>query len=142
MSCGSIKAVRTAGFGSAFAADYPFAAKMRGEWFELVADGTPDLLGSFDICDFDFEHGEKELFWRQDAKDHYSLLFRSDELYEDFKRIMKQLRKLSPSETLIFLARLQGEEKNDVCGVMTLDDFIALITEKRVYSNLCYIIQD
>ena len=142
MSCGSIAAVRMNGFGSGFAENYPFAAKMRGEWFELQKDGTPVLLGSFDICDFDFEHGSRELFWRQNAEDHYSLLFRSDELYEDLKRIMKQLQKLSPTNMLIFLARLQGEEKNDICGVITLDEFIALIPEKRVYSNVCYIIQD
>ena len=142
ISCGSITAVRSGGFGAAFAEDYPFAAKMQGEWFELVKDGTPGILGSFDICDFDFEHGERELFWRQSAKDHHSLLFKSAELFEDFRRIMKQLQKLSPSGMLVFLARLQGEERNDVCGVITLGEFMALIPEKRVYSNLCYIIED
>ena len=142
ISCGSIVASRTGGFGQAFAEDYPFAAKMRGEWFELRKDGTPDMLGSFDICDFDFEHGEKELFWRENGKDHYSLTLRSAELFEDMKLVMKQLRKLSPSGMLVFLARMQGEEKNDVCGVITLDEFIALIPEKKIYSNVCYIIQD
>ncbi|MBR5088102.1 MAG: hypothetical protein IK093_01600 [Ruminiclostridium sp.] len=142
ISCGSITAVRTDGFGSAFAQDYPFAAKMRGEWFELRRDTTPDILGSFDICDFEFEHGNRELFWRQSSNDHYSLVFRSPELFEDMKRIMKQLRKLSPTGMLVFLPRLQGEERNDICGVITLDEFIALIPEKRVYSNVCYIIQD
>ena len=142
ISCGSIVASRMNGFGAAFSEDYPFAAKIHGEWFELRKDSTPDMLGSFDICDFDFEHGKKELFWRQDAEDKYSLVMRSAELFEDMKLVMKQLRKLSPSAMLIFLARLQGEEKNDVCGVITLDEFIALIPEKKIYSNVCYIIQD
>lgn len=144
MSCGSIKARRTGGFGTAFAQTYPFAARMSGEWFELQKDSTPDILGSFDVCDFDFESGDNELFWRSDGResDHYSLFFRTDELFEDFRLIMKQLRRLSPSAMMIFLARLEGEERNNICGVLTLDEFIALIPQKRVYSNVCYIIQD
>lgn len=141
MNCGSIVAERTGGFGSMFAEAYPFAAKISGEWFELMKYDTPKLLGSFDVCDFDYEHGT-ELFWRETSEDHYSLIFRSEELFGDFRRIMKHLQKLSPTGMLIFLARLQGEEKNDVCGVLTLEEFIALAQEKRIYSNICYIIQN
>lgn len=141
MNCGSIVAVRTGGFGAGFAEAYPFAAKYAGEWFGLMKYGSPPLLGSFDVCDFDFER-RTELFWRDNAEDHYSLIFRSEELAGDFRRIMKHLQKLSPSGMLIFLARLDGEEKNDVCGVLTLEEFIGLVQEKRVYSNICYIIQN
>ncbi len=145
MSCGSIKAVRTGGFGTHFAQTYPFAAKMSGEWFELRKDSTPDILGSYDICDFDFESGERGLFWRSDGRNdgHYSLMIRSEEIFGDLRLILKQLRKLSPSDMLVFLARLEADdERNDICGVITLDEFISLIPQKRVYGNVCYIIQD
>ena len=56
--------------------------------------------------------------------------------------IMKHLQKLSPTGMLIFLARLDGKEDNDICGVLTLEEFIALVQEKRIYSNICYIIQN
>ena len=55
---------------------------------------------------------------------------------------MKQLRNMSPTKMLIFLPRLDGNEQNDICGVLTLDDFMALIPQKRIYSNICYIIQN
>ena len=115
---------------------------MRGDRFRLKRDGSADMPDTFDICEPDLEHGEKELFWRQGGRDHYSLIMRSAELFEDLKRILKQLQKLSPSGTLVFLARLRSGECSDICGVITLDEFIALIPEKRVYSNVCYIIQD
>ena len=142
ISSGSIAAKHTEGFGIRFTDEYPFAATMRGEWFTLKRDGAHDISGASDICELDFEHGGRELFWRQNSVEHYSLLFGSAELFEDFKRIMKQLRKLSPSGMLIFLAGVQGKERGDICGVITLDEFIALIPEKRVYSNVCYMIQD
>ncbi|MBQ3841424.1 MAG: hypothetical protein II820_01900 [Ruminiclostridium sp.] len=143
MSCGSIKAVRTGGFGRSFEETYIYASKISGEWFELVKDGTPDLLGSFYVCDFDFDSGDLPPFWRtgEAAEGHYGLIFRSEELFGDFRLIMKQLRNMSPSKTLIFLARIQDNERNDVCGVLTLDEFLALAAEKRIYSNICYIIQ-
>ncbi len=141
MNCGSIIAERTGGFGALNAEAYPFAAKISGEWFELVKYDTDKLLGSFDVCDFDFDR-ETELFWRRESADHFSLFFRSEELSGDFRRIMKHLQKLSPTGMLIFLARLQGEERNDICGVLTLEEFFALIPEKRIYSNVCYIIQN
>ena len=144
ISCGSITAKRTVDFEQDFVQHYTFAAKMRGEWFELKKDGAADILDTAEICELDREHGGHELFWRQENPDtgHYSLLIRSEELFDDLRLIMKQLRKLSPSATLVFLARMRDHEKNDVCGVLTLDEFMALIPEKKVYSNLCYIIED
>ncbi|MBR1832727.1 MAG: hypothetical protein IJ784_09885 [Ruminiclostridium sp.] len=144
MTCGSIIAERTGGFGKAFRETYIYASKITGEWFELVKEGSPKILGSFDVCDFDFDGGEHEPSWRtgKAAEGHYSLVFRSEELFSDFRLVMRQLRNMSPSKTLIFLARLQDNEQNDVCGVLTLDEFLALIPEKRIYSNICYIIQN
>ena len=144
MSCGSIVAERTGGFGREFAKSYPFASRISGEWFELIKEGSPKIFGSFDVCDFDFDSGEHELSWRTGAAavGHYSLMFRSEELFSDFRLVMKQLRNMSPTKMLIFLPRLDGNEQNDICGVLTLDDFMALIPQKRIYSNICYIIQN
>ena len=144
MSCGSIIAERAVIPGKEFSGSYPFVSKIGGEWFGLIKEGSPKNTGSFDVCDFDFGGEEHELSWRTGASavGHYSLLFRSEELFSDFRLVMKQLRNMSPTKMLIFLPRLDGNEQNDICGVLTLDDFMALIPQKRIYSNICYIIQN
>ena len=97
MSCGSIIAERAVIPGKEFSGSYPFVSKIGGEWFGLIKEGSPKNTGSFDVCDFDFGGGEHELSWRTGASavGHYSLLFRSEELFSDFRLVMKQLRKIS-----------------------------------------------
>lgn len=140
----NIIAERLNGFGLSFNERYHFAGKIKGTWFELVKIDSPKILGSFDLCDFDFNNQEYRLFWRLTNKetDHYSLFFKSEDIFEDFKNIMRSIQELSPCKMMVFLPRLQGSEMNDICGVITLRELFGLIKRGKVYSNLCYIIQN
>ena len=138
-----IIARRLNGFGIEFNERYPYAGKIKGTWFELEKKGALEILGSFDLCDFNFSDQEYKLFWRLTKKetDHYSLSFKSDVIWENFKNIIRDIQDLSPYKMVVFLPRLEGSEMNDICGVITLREFFGLIKQGRVYSNLCYIIQ-
>lgn len=143
ISSGNIIAQKLNGFGYAFNKNYAFAGKMKGTWFELLKKDSLPILGSFDLCDFEFED-EHKLFWRLTTQqtDHYSLFFKCNVFLSDFNEIAKEIQNLSPYKMIIFLSRLQGSEMNDICGVITLKEFLELVKKGKVYSNICYIIQD
>lgn len=139
----SIIAERLNGFGISNNERYPFAGKIKGTWFELKKYDSLPLFGSFDLCDFDFNI-ECKPAWRLENEDtdHYSLFFKSEKIFEDFKLIVKSIQNLSPQNMIVFLPRLQGSEMNDICGVIALEEFFGLLTQGKIYSNLCYIIQN
>ncbi len=139
-----IIAIKLNGFGASLNERYSFAGRLKGTWFELVRKGSLEILGSYDLCDFDFSNQEYRLFWRLTKKetDHYSLSFKSETIWDNFKYIISSIQDLSPYNMVIFLPRLQGSEMNDICGVITLREFFGLIKQGKVYSNLCYIIQN
>lgn len=139
----SIIAERLNGFGISNNERYPFAGKIKGTWFELKKYDSLPIIGSFDLCDFDFNKEYRPIWRLEDEEtDHYSLFFKSEKFFEDFKLIAKSIQNLSPENMIVFLPRLQGSEMNDVCGVITFERFIELLTQRKIYSNLCYIVQN
>lgn len=138
---GCIRAERVNGFGEAMNERYPFVGQINGAWFDLVKIGSERILGAFDLCDFEFELGAN-LPWRMiEHHDRYPLFFKSDEILRDFGEIVDAVLELSPKKTMILLPRYQGEERGDVCGVISSAELFALIGECRIYGNVCYIVR-
>lgn len=56
LCCADITAERLKGFGKVFNERYHFVGKMKGTWFETVKTSSLKILGSFDLCDFEFNN--------------------------------------------------------------------------------------
>lgn len=142
--CGNIVAERLNGFGSVNNERYPWAGSLSGTWFELRKVDTLPILGSFDLCDFAFENDDYKLFWRSEKikTDHYAMFLKPEVQLNDFETSIKSLQDLSPDKMLVFLPRIDGNTGNDICGVLTCQQFIDLVNQGKVYSNLCYVIKD
>ena len=59
---------------------------------------------------------------------------------EDFKKVINYMLDCSPSKLVYVLARYQSCEKEVVLGTYSLDTFISLMENGKIYSNICYII--
>lgn len=55
--------------------------------------------------------------------------------------MLEYLLNLSPQNKIIFLPRLQGNENNNICGVIKLNEFKNLLNEGKVLFNICYILE-
>ena len=111
-------------------------------------DPERSFLGACDICDADFDC-PKELikypYWVCDEKvRHCDLipLVIFDEYLDEFKSLIRYLTGKSPIGKMMFLARLQAYNPEIICGTISVDDFFALLSKKKILFNTCYILCD
>ena len=123
---------------------FPYMTEKKGAWCTLFEiDREHRFFSSMNIADI-IAISESEIkypFWTDKTSGMYVLKI-VEEYYQSFKKVLKELQKLSPNKRIMFLPRLEGGEYNNVCGVITLNDFFELLENKRILFNIVYIIQN
>lgn len=124
---------------------WSFMALTKGVWYCL---GKKDegWFDAFSIIDADFDAclEDKLLpYWviDDDVKSNLKPLVVYEKYKEDFDKILKFLLEQSPDKTMMFMARYQGGEHEIICGVLTLEEFKALLNQSKILFNTCYIIK-
>ena len=121
-----------------------FMTQTKGLWYCLGVQ-RDELFDAYTICNSDFEIDEKDIlmpYWVTDEDVKYNLtpLIVNEQHFYDFCKIIKYMLKQSPVNTLMMLARYQGGENEIVCGVLSYEEFIKLLNERKILFNVCYII--
>lgn len=127
---------------------WPYMTQSRGIWYTIVRDKEKLWHGALHICDSDFEIEEKKIkipYWVKDNDDKSNLtpLIINEEYSFDFIKTIEYLINQSPNKTILFLARYQGgeEEKEIICGILAINEFMELLNKKEILFNICYIIR-
>lgn len=53
---------------------------------------------------------------------------------------MSKLIDSSPVKMILVLLRCQSNERETVCGSLSLDEFFEMMNSGKIYSNICYIV--
>ena len=65
-----------------------------------------------------------------------------EEYREDFEKIIDYFLERSPAKMIIFLPRYQGEERDNIQGVLKRDLFFEMLDTGKIKFNTCYIISN
>lgn len=123
---------------------WSFMSQSRGSWYCLGhSDGH--LFNALAILEagFDIEPSTYlKPYWIIDeqVKSEMVPLNIATNFLVDFKKIMSFLINQSPINTVMFLARFQGHDKEVLCGVISLQEFWNLMEEGGILFNVCYVI--
>lgn len=122
---------------------WSFMTQTDGIWYNvgLNQDG---LFSALPLLNAEFDSDVQTYpYWideNEDIKSNLVPLMIKPEYREDFKKTIETLIKESPHRTIYLMARMQGGEKEVVCGVLSPDDFWKLHDNKKIFFNACYII--
>ncbi|MCZ8514933.1 hypothetical protein O9H85_21410 [Paenibacillus filicis] len=123
---------------------WPFMSSNKGTWY-IVGVEEDDFFSASPVLDSEFESVEdKDLpYWvnDEDAKSNLTSLKISDTYREELFKLMRCLLKQSPIRSIMFMSRYQGGDKEVICGVLSLDEFIDLQEQGKVLFNVSYIIR-
>lgn len=132
-----------------------FITRQKGTWLSLLKD--KDEFAGTELCrslenGMSFSVSDKSV--AANGKEYHKLVFsgadnnsltpyRIDPGYlEDFKTVVEFLLNESPYSLVYVLASYQCEDKEHVSGTYKLKTFLSMMEEKKIYSNICYIISD
>jgi hypothetical protein len=67
-------------------------------------------------------------------------MFIDKQYVTELKKIIEYLIEESPDKRIMFLARMQGEVDEIICGTLTLERFWSLETNGKIFFNVCYLV--
>lgn len=118
---------------------WPFMSLNKGTWY-IVGVEEDDLFSALPILDTEFETvTDSNLpYWvnDEDVKSNLTSLRINDSYRDDLFNLMRGLIKQSPIRSIMFMSRYQGGDKEVVCGVLSLDEFIDLQAKGKVLFNV------
>ena len=123
---------------------FAYMTERRGSWCGLLeTDISKRCFSAYSIATIkSVPESEKEYpFWTDKRGGMYVLNIRPDYI-SSFKEVMHHLQLCSPKRRIMFLPRLQGDEYNNVCGVISLQKFFELLENDKILFNIVYIIQN
>ena len=123
---------------------WPFMSLNKGIWYEVGIEKN-DFFSALPIIETDFEKVEDSdlPYWvdDEDVKENLTS-FRMIEAYKnDLVRLIRNLLKQSPIKSIMLMSRYQGGDKEVICGVLSLDEFLELEAKGKILFNVCYIIR-
>jgi hypothetical protein len=123
---------------------WTYMTNTEGIWYSLIKEHD-GLYDAYEICDSNFEIEEKDIempYWIKDENIRYDLtpLIIKKDLRVDFQNIIGSLINTSPIKTIMLLASYQSNDKEIVCGVLSLNEYFTLLDEGKILFNVCYII--
>lgn len=120
----------------------PFMNFVDGIWYELAC--TKDELAGTVLCNYIENSKGIYPYWvKSDAvKNDLRPLYIEDKYFQSFKAILYYLIEQSPINTIMFFCRYQSEDKEVTCGTISTEEFFALLNEKEILTNICYIISN
>ncbi len=123
-----------------------------GFWYSLLPrEGLfDDPTGCYEMCDICYPERAPELKlgdeiltgaeWREYRKTLPYLEIKK-EFRADFEKVVDFFLDESPSKTILFLARYQGQEEDVVDGVYPHSIFFEMLDDFYIQFNVCYIIR-
>ena len=119
----------------------PVMNYMDGIWYELLR--SEDEIAGTSICDYT-TNGRTYPYWISSAeiKDDLCALVIDEEFFESFRAILKFMTEQSPINTIFFFCRFQSNDCETICGTLTCDDFISLLKQRKILTNVCYSIRN
>lgn len=123
---------------------WPFMSSSKGVWYTVGIE-EDGLYSALPILESDFETvDDSDLpYWVKDEEVKSNLTtMRIVDIYEEkLFDLMSYLIEQSPLKTIMLMSRYQGGDKEIVCGVFSLNEFIDLHAQGKVLFNVCYIIR-
>ncbi|SDM86502.1 hypothetical protein [Acetanaerobacterium elongatum] len=118
---------------------WKFMTLSDGTWYNLSAD--KDEVGGTKICKYIDEKCSLTLDWVEKKYLEDITPYTIENQYMDsFIAILNHLVQQSPVKMIYVLARYQSYDKEIVLGTFTVNEFINLMSQRKIHSNICYII--
>ena len=120
----------------------PLMNYIDGTWYELLCSEY-EIAGT-NICDYAVNSSGTYPYWISSAeiKDDLRTLIINKEYRDSLFEIIKFLVKKSPIHTIILFCRYQSNDAEVMCGTLSIDDFISLLDQRKILTNVCYSISD
>lgn len=128
-----------------YRASWRYMTSTKGSWYCLGHTDDP-CFNAYSILEADLDTDIKNRFlpyWVDNEKIRSNLIPCSivKEYAEDFFRILSYLVEQSPVRTIMFLAKLQSNDEEIICGVLSLEQFCSLHNQGKILFNVCYLIR-
>ena len=118
-----------------------------GFWYYLLPkDESEQIYGCYCACTIEEKTSSNRIrIDEQYSQDSYfsnlPVFGLKSEYLRSFENAIDFFIKQSPINTIIFLPRFQGDERDIVRGVFSRNEFFRMIRDKSVKFNTCYIIR-
>ena len=124
---------------------WPYFSKTSGILYSLVMKMNEGYYSSFPICDSDFESEIQEYFLPtcllKENKDNITPFILREQYIREFIAIVQYVLEKSPQKRILFQTRYQGGEQEIIVGVIKFKDFLEMLKSKKIFFNVCYIIE-
>ena len=119
----------------------PIMNYIDGIWYELLC--SKDEISGTNICSYTANNGTYP-YWisSEEVKNDLRTLVIDEEYLDSFKEILRFLLEKSPINTIFLFCRFQSNEAEIMCGTLSLDDFIYLLSQDKILTNICYSISN
>lgn len=123
---------------------YPNMSRQRGTFLSLI-DEVEIFSESSKFCNWDDTVDPSEIDFplgveNEKTREDLQPLIIYDQYKDEFKQILEYLLDQSPKDTIYFLPRKQGHYDEVICGTFKLDKFFRLLEQKKILTNVVYII--
>lgn len=126
-------------YGQRYCDIWKFMTTTIGGWYNLLADEN-EIAGT-KICEYQGEKCKLNLDWvEQKISDDITPYKIASDYQESFSAILHYLIDKSPIKTVYVLARCQSHDKEIILGAFTPCEFLELMNQGKIHSNICYII--
>lgn len=128
---------------------WPYINNASGILYKIF---TKDGLGEFECGDdlFNFDYSQNPLsnnaipyFFADEFdtfKDDLDSISLKLTYKESFSNLIKLLLSESPIKTIIYLCRGQSNEKEIILGKINIDKFLEMLSDGKIFTNVCYIV--
>ena len=122
---------------------WKFITVQKGVWYNLLADENE--IGGTKICE-SLGWSARPILLESDVETNAEINesltpYRFHEKYKkQVESLLEHFLESSPFKVIYILARYQSLEKEIVQGTYTLSNFLRLMEERKIYSNICYIL--
>lgn len=127
---------------------WPFINNTYGILYKIF---TSDGLGHFECCDEMFEYKDSDetndllgRIFPLSAPEHFKdcVSMKLSKKYDlPFVTLLDNLISQSPTSNIMFLCRGQSSDKEIIIGTISFTDFIKMLRNGYVQTNICYIVE-
>jgi hypothetical protein len=113
-----------------------------GVWYSIgVYEG--DFFSALQLLDTNFEPAPSwfQPYWvNQDNISNLTVLEFRDEYKNHIISAIRYFIQMSPIHMIMLMARYQGGDTENICGVISIDKFLELYNDRKILFNMSYVI--